>query len=111
MFSFQKRVEASVTHLVGYDSKGTRIPIPGTYGGSGGLNQVRKQIRKSVASGRGRWICEFAAHKLAYRNDPRFAAVERVELITSTHRLNDYFKGDKKPLRQRVHGWAFVERK
>jgi len=111
MFSFHKRTEAQVIHLVGYDSNGTRVLIPAQYAGVGGLNQIRKQIRKTVQSGDSREICEYAAREIAYRNEPRFAKVERVELISSTYRLNDYFSGNKKPLRQQVHNWAFVDRK
>jgi len=112
MFSFEQRTEGQVTHFVGYDAKGNRVPIPSYYGGVGGMNQIRKQINKAVRGGHARGICELAARRIVQRNDPRFAQVERVELVTSVHRLNDYFSGkNKQPRLQRVHAWAFVERK
>lgn len=112
MFSFEQRTEGQVTYLVGYDAKGNRIPIPGYYAGVGGMNQIRKQISKAIRAGQARKICELAARRIVQVNDPRFTQVERVELVTSVHRLNDYFSGkNKQPKLQRVHAWAFVERK
>ena len=112
MFSFQQKTEGQVTHLVGYDAKGSRVPIPAYYAGAGGMNEIRKQITKAVRGGHARGICELAARRIVHGNDPRFAQVERVELVTSTYRLNDYFSGkNKQPRAQRVHAWAFVDRK
>lgn len=112
MFSFQRRTEGQVTYLVGCDAKGGRVPIPAYYAGVGGMNQIRKQIANAVLAGHARDICELAARRIAHKNDPRFAQVERVELVTSSYRLNDYFsRKNKQPRAQRVHAWAFVDRK
>lgn len=112
MFSFQRRTEGQVTHLIGCEANGKRVLLPSYYGGAGGMNQIRKQLTKAVRTGHAGDICDLAARGIVHRNDPRFAQVERVELVTSTYQLNDYFSGkNKQPIRQRIHAWAFVDRK
>jgi hypothetical protein len=49
MFSAERSGPEQLTYLVGIDDRGNRLPIPYTLAGTGGMNQVRRQINKYVS--------------------------------------------------------------
>ena len=52
MFTKRRDGDVTVTFLVGMDDKGRQYPIKYTYAGTGGFNQVRKQIAACLSNGR-----------------------------------------------------------
>ncbi|MBA3610966.1 MAG: hypothetical protein H0W54_06065 [Rubrobacter sp.] len=109
MFSARRSKSASVTYLVGLGAGGGRHPLPYTYAGTGGLNQVRRQINRVVRGGKADTLCRIVAVKVA--REERLADVVTVQVVTGRYRLTDYFAGKKDPLSEVVHASCSVERK
>jgi UDP-N-acetylmuramoyl-tripeptide--D-alanyl-D-alanine ligase len=102
MFSKPRRADLRITHCIGIDRNGDRHLIPYRACGSGGMNQVRKQIRKIANSGpkKARSLCRRVARRLE-REKKGF---EQVQLVTSKYAVDDYFAGRvTQPKSQRVH--------
>ena len=110
MFSVERKKRYRVTHLVGRSASGGRVPIPYGYAGTGGLNQVRRQLSRIVAGGGADAICRSVAGKVARRGSPSLVGVVEVELVTGEYRLNGYFRGSTDPTRVVVHASSPVER-
>jgi hypothetical protein len=91
MFSLKRADATTVRYLVGVDARGGRHLIPHTYAGTGGLNQVRRQINRIVREGRSQALCERVADEVARRNEARFADVVTVQVVVGRYRLADYF--------------------
>jgi len=65
MFSARRRRTGTVTHLVGVDADGRSRVLHYRHAGTGGLNQVRRQIRRSVTEDRADALAERAAGSVA----------------------------------------------
>lgn len=104
MFSKQRKPTERVTYLVGIDAQGARRLLPYDCAGAGGLNQVRRQIRKIArqdqAAGE---LCAAIAARLALRPDDRYADLVTIHLVTGRYRLHEYFAGRREPEWERVH--------
>jgi len=112
MFSKKRSQTEHVTYLVGLDAKGERHIIPYRFAGTGGMNQVRKQIRKfarrkETAAAR----CQAIAEKVAQREGTRYADLVAVQIVTGEYRRADYFTSAKRPLEEKVHASCAVERR
>ena len=70
MFSARRRKRVRVTHLVGFDARGGRHLLPCRHVASGGLSQVRKQIRRTVEAGEAETLCAALAARLARAGTP-----------------------------------------
>ncbi len=91
MFSLKRADATTVRYLVGLDARGERHLLSHTYAGTGGLNQVRRQINKVVRGGKADTLCRLVAAKVAQRDEERFAGVVTVQVVTGRYRLTDYF--------------------
>lgn len=91
MFSLKRPDSATVRYLVGLDAHGGRHLLPHTYAGTGGLNQVRRQINKVVRGGKADTLCRLVAAKVAQGDEERFAGVVTVQVVVGKYRLTDYF--------------------
>jgi hypothetical protein len=106
MFSARRRKRVRVTHLVGFDARGGRHLLPCRHVASGGLNQVRKQIRRSVEAGEAETLCAALAARLARAGTP--APLESVAIVTGEYRLDAWFAGERAPVSEVVHASAPV---
>jgi len=106
MFSARRRKRVRVTHLVGFDARGGRHLLPCRHVASGGLNQVRKQIRRSVEAGEAETLCAALAARLARAATP--APLESVAIVTGEYRLDAWFAGERAPVSEVVHASAPV---
>ena len=111
MFSAKRRKRVRERYFVGLDPSGRRRLIPYTYFAGGGLNMVRRQLRRLVIAGRAEDVGRRVAENLAREQDGPFADVVTVQVIAGEYRLADYFTGNKEPLSERVHATCEVERK
>lgn len=109
MFSAKRSKSASVTYLVGLGAEGERHSLPYTYAGTGGLNQVRRQINRVVRGGKADTLCRIVAAKVAW--EERLADVVTVQVVTGRYWLTDYFAGKRDPLSEVVRASCPVERK
>jgi len=96
MFSAKRPSTAIIYSLIGVAADGARIRLPHHIGGTGGLNQVRRQINRCVAEGRSQQVCEFAARELTRRNrrdNSPYLAIVSVDVVASRFRLDECFSG------------------
>jgi hypothetical protein len=111
MFSAKRRKKVKVFYALGLDKSGGRYQLPYTFAGTGGLNQVRKQIRIAVQRGNAEDLCRTVTKKVSRDKSGKFDRIETVKVVTGTYRLSDYFSGDKEPFSEEVHAAMTVERK
>ncbi|MGF1471221.1 MAG: hypothetical protein ACFB50_05680 [Rubrobacteraceae bacterium] len=110
MFSAKRPEKVRVTHLVGLDGRGKRYLIPYKYAGGGGMNQVRRQINRTVREGRADALCQTVAARISLEKESSFAGVVTVQVVTGRYRLADYFSGAREPLSENVRASCPVRR-
>lgn len=110
MFSLKRQDATTVCFLAGVDGRGERHLLPHTYAGTGGLNQVRRQINKIVRGGKADTLCKVVAAKVAEEDEERFADVVAVQIITGRYRFADFFAGNRTPVREKINAACPVER-
>lgn len=110
MFSEKRGRTGTVNHLVGLDANGDEIIVPHHYAGAGGLNQVRRQITRHVSQGRADRVARTVARRITNSRDPLMRSIERVQVVTSKHRYDDFFAGNRTPRSRRVRAEAPVPR-
>ncbi|MEM6264594.1 MAG: hypothetical protein AAGI38_18930, partial [Bacteroidota bacterium] len=91
MFAKKREAHYSEYHLVGYDSQKNRHVIPYKYVGTGGFNQVRRQVIKRCKSDEAEVLGKSVAKRLAASKDPRLRNLDRVEVVKATYHLENYF--------------------
>ena len=91
MFSLKRADATTVRFLVGLDARGERMLLPHTCAGTGGLNQVRRQINALVRAGEADALCKLVAADVATRSEERFARVVTVQVVVGRYRLADFF--------------------
>ena len=110
MFSAKREDIVRCTYLVGLTATGERRSIPYCYAGTGGLNQVRRQLRRLARAGEGQAVCAAVAERLAARHEGSLTEVVTVQLARGEYRLARFAGGDKAPLRERVYGSQEIDR-
>jgi hypothetical protein len=111
MFSDRRGETYEVTYLVGLDSSQNRRKIKHTYAGTGGFNQVRRQIRNTVRRGGAAELCQAVAARVARVTRGALAEVNQVRVVTGEYRLNAFFAGDRTPVAEETHAVCNVERR
>ncbi len=110
MFSAKRTHSAKVTYVLGFDAEGTRHLLPYLYVGTGGLNQVRRQLRRNVSRSKAETVCQAVAAKIARRSSGPYRDLVTVQIVTGAYRLDDYFKGITSPVSEQVHASCDVKR-
>jgi hypothetical protein len=110
MFSAKRGDAYVVNYLVGLDEQGNRHIIPFRFAGSGGHNQTRRQIDRFVREGKAEVLCQAVADKLRVDTKPLYSHIEVVQIMTGDFRFDDYFNGNKKPLKEKMRASCRVER-
>ncbi|TRX59088.1 hypothetical protein FNH22_11220 [Fulvivirga sp. M361] len=112
MFSHKRKPTYSFTYFVGYDATGNRHTIPYKYLGTGGFNQVRRQVRKSAKTGKHDDLTMEVAKRLARSKREPLTQIVQVEMVKGRYHLEDYFLTKKKePLKEKVYSRQNIERK
>ncbi len=99
MFTERRGKRVRVTHLVGFGADETRHLLAYHHVGSGGLNQVRKHIRRAVECGEADAMCARLARSAAGGGLPLVS----VAIITGEYQMARWFAGDRRPRREEVH--------
>ena len=115
MFTDKRDGEYKLNYMVGITAQGERVVIPYNYAGSGGFNQVRRQINRRVSSGKAEKLCEKVSKRLARSiartgNHP-LADVVTIQIMTGRYRFDEYFTGNKAPLKEKVRCSCPVSRR
>jgi hypothetical protein len=103
MFSYDKPRTATVTSALA-QGPGFEQPLPPSFVGTSETMQALRTIARSVRAGRtrARQLCETMAERVARSDDPQFARVERVALVTQTVDSIRFLAGDRTPLRRKI---------
>lgn len=102
MFSARRRERVRLLRVAGLDAQGHRYPIAYRYLGSGGFNQVRRQLHATVRAGRGEALCQAVATRLARRPGGPLGAVVTVQILSGRYAWEDFLSGDPAPVGERV---------
>lgn len=93
MFSSKRADHYLVTHLLGIEADGTARPLHYSYLGTGGLNAVRRQVRRRVRDGDGPLLAEHAAALIARRDRPVDRGVLRVHVVRGRYLVDPFMRG------------------
>ncbi|WP_374929504.1 hypothetical protein [Kytococcus sedentarius] len=110
MFSAKRGATGTVHHLVGIDAEGTEHVLHFRHAGSGGLNQIRRQITRRVKQGQADAVARTVADSVALSGGRTERLVQRVQVVTSRHRYDTFFGGDRTPRERTVRAEAVVPR-
>jgi len=110
MFSEVRGETYKVTHIVGLDAQANRHLVRRTFAGTGGFNQVRRQVRKTVRDGGSANLCQSVAARVAKSKQTALADLNQIRIVTGEYKLNEFFAGDRKPVREVIHATCGVER-
>ena len=110
MFTARRGASGTVHHLIGLDADGGEHVVHFRHAGSGGLNQIRRQITRRVKQGRADAVARTVADSVALSRDPSERRIERVQVVTSRHRYDTFFGGDRTPRERTVRAEAMVPR-
>jgi hypothetical protein len=111
MFSAKRDAIETFFYLVGLDAEGGRHFIRYKLIGSGGGNQVRRQVRKIVNEGRASDLAHKVARRLARQDDPPWSSIVTVNVCRGKFAVDDYFHGKKDPVEEQVKASCEVKRK
>lgn len=90
MFSAKRPSHAWVTHLLGVQEDGSVSPLHYSYLGTGGLNAVRRQVRRRVLDGDGQLLAESAAVLVASRDRAADRGVVRVHIVRGRYLVEPF---------------------
>lgn len=108
MFSARRKRTGTVVHLEAVDTGGRHRPLDYHCAGTGGFNQVRRQIARTVRDGRAQDLADQVAARLTTR--PGADDLREVRVVSSRFAYADFFAGRREPEHQRVHATAAVPR-
>jgi len=93
MFSARRSAHYKVAHLLGIDADGTSRPLHYSYLGTGGLNAVRRQVRRRVRDDDGQHLAEHAAALVAARDRAEDRGILEVRMVLGRYHLDSYLRG------------------
>jgi hypothetical protein len=110
MFSQARNGKTSLTYLVGVDKEGNTHRISYHRAGTGGFNQVRKQIAKR-ASRNPQKLCKDIAFAVANRNKKPEILIDTVKIVKGSFAFDRFFAaGEQTPERRKEICACAVER-
>ena len=93
MFTKKRGRTTKIHHLLAFDADGGTISVPGRCFGPGGMNTIRRQIRRKIQEGRAQDILDAVVERLpSCPLPPRWA---RLAVVTSTYRLDEASQPDR----------------
>ncbi|WP_282085009.1 hypothetical protein [Aquimarina algiphila] len=111
MFSKKRKATYGLYYFVGYDTTQKRHKISYKIAGTGGFNQVRRQIRKAARSDRAQAFTQKVAEKIANKKGYPYSNLVRIELVKGYYHLENYFlKKDTLPVHERKVAFYKIEK-
>lgn len=111
MFSQERDTVYSLHYIVGYDSLRRRYPIPYHLIGTGGFNQVRRQINRQAKNDQGGVLLEKVAACIASRKSAPYCHLVALELVKGYYHLDNYIAPEgKQPLREKIVAQQNIQR-
>ncbi len=109
MFTTLRPPHYAVSHPAAADMNGKVYHLPFTILGQGGFNQTRRQISRSVREGRAQLLADLLAENVSQAGLKGEAPFKSVAIITSVYKLDDYYRGVKKPFKRIVRAISKVD--
>lgn len=117
MFSADRKGRIVIPHVVGFTAQGERVLPHYSHYGSGGLNQVRKQVARGIRLNNALEIAQQYADSIAKQQSrtriptkpevaerhQREAAITTIAVVRARYIFDDYFAGDKAPAVEVIH--------
>ncbi len=103
MFSAKRHANFSGQTLIGIDHQGNRQRLRHTLAGTGGFNQVRRQIAAAVKEDRAMEICNTVAKRVARSKRYTGPHLASVQVVTATHHIDSFFAGSQIPVAEKLH--------
>ncbi len=91
MFSKKREATYGVYYFVGYDTAKNRYTIPYKMAGTGGFNQVRRQIKKKARSSNAQAFTQQVAARIGKENRYPYNKLLHIELVKGYYHLENYF--------------------
>jgi hypothetical protein len=110
MFSYERPDVERLNYLVGLDADGRRFGIPYTQAGSGGMNQVRRQINTRVSRGQSDQLCRSVSQRIAGSRSAYYARIETVQVVAGEYDLDEFFTASRLPRSEQVRASCPVQR-
>lgn len=107
MFTTDRDGDQRVTFLAGTDAAGQRHLLSYTLAGTGGFNQVRRQIRKRAREDADE-LCAAVAAEIVREDDDVHAGLTEVHVIRGRFLFDDYFAGNKEPVSENVYATCAI---
>lgn len=102
MFAKKRSQNYGLYYVVGVDTLEERIRIPYKLAGTGGFNQVRRQINRAGKSEKGQPFLKKTANTIAKKNSRLYGKLTSLELVKGYYSLEGYFlKSDTLPVLER----------
>ena len=110
MFSKERHGVTELSHPIGIREDGMTIDLHYRTVASGGMNQVRRQIRKIIRNGDAKELCRDVAENVAKSRRKEYRDIVAVAIVTDTYDFHDFFSGNRTPRRRKVIARCAVER-
>ncbi len=108
MFSARRAKTYSSPTLRAGDANGRLVTLHHRLAGSGGFNEVRRQLRTQIERGAADKVCTTVAKRLSRNQSGVYEGLQWVEVATGTHHLDAYFHGETQPRKVKVHARCAV---
>lgn len=103
MFSHKRKATYAMPYVVGYDAEQNRHLIPYRYAGTGGFNQVRRQMRKMVREDQSDLLLNQVVERLKESSREPYDQLVKVALVKGKYHLDDYFlNAQTAPLKETI---------
>ena len=111
MFSYKRGETYSLRYVVGYDANGERYKIPYKVIGTGGFNQVRRQINKRSKRGEGEVLLTQVADRIVGYDKKPYSDLVQLKLVKGTYHFDTYFlTDDKSPIKEKIISEKKIDR-
>lgn len=111
MFSKKRDATYGLYYFVGYDSVQNRYKIPYKLAGTGGFNQVRRQIKKKARSSKAEAFTQQVAERVAENKRLPYSGLVRIELVKGYYHLENYYlKQDTLPVSEKRLAFHIIEK-
>ena len=112
MFSKKRGDSYTVNYFIGLDASNNAYILPYNFAGTGGFNQVRRQINRAVRNGDGKKLVKKVARRVARKRGSPYNQIVKVQLIRGTFNFDAFFlHDDLNPESSRVIASKKVNRK
>lgn len=111
MFSLKREAHYTVNYVVGYDQQGQPHIIPYKLLGTGGFNQVRRQLNKRCKQGKAHKVARSTNKRIVQQTQAPYTDLIYIEVIKGDFHLDNFFlNNDRTPVRKKVLASEVIDR-